>query len=165
LKEKLNQFQSKENADIEQYVYDIITKDLKKRRIKAENTTPPIIKNILKKYRLTDYYEHLQQIYCKVSGATPVTLSRDTEDTIINMFQSMQEAFMKHCPKTRSNFLNYSYVLNKMFRILNMPNHAKYFPLLKSKDKLREQDAIWERICTDMGWKFHSSFCSSRISI
>jgi hypothetical protein len=162
LKEKLNQFQSKENADIEDRVYEIILKDLKKRRISPEKITPPLTRAILKKYRLTEYYEHLQQIYCKISGATPVTLPRDVEETIINMFQKMQESFSKHCPPTRSNFLNYSYVLNKMFRILDLEKHAKYFSLLKSKDKLREQDNIWEKICDDMGWKFHSSFCRGR---
>jgi hypothetical protein len=39
-----------------------------------------------------------------------------------------------------------------------MNEHAKYFNLLKSKEKLREQDFIWKKICTDMQWKFHSSF-------
>jgi hypothetical protein len=160
LKEKLNQFQSKENAHIEQYVYDVIEKDLKKRRIIPKNITPPLIRIILKKYRLTEYYEHLQQIYCKVSGTTPISLPREIEEKIINMFQNMQESFSYHCPNTRSNFLNYSYVLNKLFHILELEQHAKYFSLLKSKDKLKEQDNIWEKICSDMNWKFYSSFYS-----
>ena len=34
---------------------------------------------------------------------------------------------------------------------------TKYFNLLKSRNKLREQDIIWAKICKDMGWKFYSS--------
>lgn len=158
LKEKLNQFQSKESADIPDKICSIIRTDLRRAKIRQSECLPRDITKILKKHRLTSYYEHLQQIYCKISGSTPITLQREVEETIINMFQSMQESFRKHCPATRSNFLSYSYVLNKCFRILNMPEHAKYFNLLKSKDKLREQDIIWNKICRDMGWDFHSSF-------
>lgn len=158
LKEKLNQFQSKESADVPDEICDIIRGDLIKRRILYENCTPPDIRSILKKHRLTSYYEHLQQIYCKISGDSPITLSRETEEKIINMFQTMQESFHIHCPCDRSNFLSYSYVLNKLFKILDMKEHSKYFGLLKSKDKLREQDIIWNKICKDIGWKFYSSF-------
>jgi DNA-directed RNA polymerase subunit F len=158
LKEKLSQFQSKESIDVPDDICSIIKAELKKKRIKFKDCTPKNIRAILKKYRLTIYYEHLQQIYCKISDSEPITLSRDIEETIINMFQSMQESFHKHRPPNRSNFLSYSYVLNKLFRILGMPKHANYFSLLKSKDKLREQDSIWAKICKDQSWKFYSSF-------
>ena len=158
LKEKLNQFQSKESSDVPDEICKIVIKDLKKKRIDVRKCTPPDVMSILKKHRFTTSYEHLQQIYCKVSGASPISLSRETEETIINMFQSMQDSFHKHCPESRSNFLNYAYVLNKLFKILEMHEHARFFALLKSKDKLRDQDIIWNKVCKDMGWKFYSSF-------
>ena len=158
LKEKLNQFQSKESADVSDEICSTVKSDLRKMGIDCRRVTPPIIRKILKKHKWTNCYEHLQQIYCKVSGNKPINLSTEIEETIINMFQSMQESFRKHCPKHRSNFLSYSYVLNKIFRILGMPEHAKYFGLLKSKEKLREQDAIWNKICKDRSWEFYSSF-------
>lgn len=158
LKEKLNQFQSKESADVPDEICNIVKNDLRKRGILPKKSNPLLIRKILKKHKLTDWYEHLQQIYCKISGSPPITLSNEIEETIINMFQAMQESFRNHCPSHRSNFLSYSYVLNKLFKILNMPNHSKYFGLLKSKEKLREQDIIWAKICKDLGWKFHSSF-------
>lgn len=158
LKEKLNQFQSKESSDISEDICKVVVKDLKKKRIDPKKCVPSDVMTILKKHRFTTAYEHLQQIYCKVSGANPISLSREIEETIICMFQSMQDPFCKHCPGTRSNFLNYAYVLNKMFKILGMDEHARFFTLLKSKDKLREQDIIWNKICKEMGWKFYSSF-------
>jgi hypothetical protein len=156
-KEKLNQFQSKESSDIPQDVCNIILQDLKKRKMSRYKCTPIIIRKILKKHKLTNWYEHLQQVYCKISETQPITLSSDIEETIINMFLAMQELFRKYRSSTRSNFLSYSYVLNKIFRILKMPNHAKYFGLLKSKPKLREHDIIWAKICADLGWDFYSS--------
>lgn len=158
LKEKLNQFQSKETADVSNEIYEKIYSELKKKRINFENATPSDIKNILKENRLTNYYEHLQQIYCKITNCQPIVLSRETEETIISMFQSMQEPFQKYRPNDRSNFLSYSYVLNKLFKIIGLETHSNFFYLLKSKDKLRDQDNIWAKICKDMGWKFFSSF-------
>lgn len=158
LKEKLNQFQSKESADVPDDICAIVKADLRKRKIDVNKCTPPIIRAILKKHKLTIWYEHLQQIYCKISGTDPITLPCEIEETIITMFQTMQESFRKHCPLHRSNFLSYSYVLNKLFKILKMPEHAKYFGLLKSKEKLREQDIIWAKICKDLEWKFYPSF-------
>jgi hypothetical protein len=35
-----------------------------------------------------------------------------------------------------------------------MDNFLKYFPLLKSKEKLIEQDDIWKKICNELQWEF-----------
>ncbi len=67
IKEKLNQFQSKESADIPDNICLIIKSDLRKMRIREDQCTPLDIKKILKNHRLTPYYENLQQIYCKIS--------------------------------------------------------------------------------------------------
>jgi hypothetical protein len=93
---------------------------------------------------------------CKITGSLPITLTKETETIIINMFQSMQEPLKKYSDH-RSNFLSYSYVLNKLFGIINLEHHSKFYSLLESKEKLRDHDNIWEKICRDMEWKFISS--------
>lgn len=159
LKEKLNQFQSKENISVPDYIILVIHREIDRKKIPLCKIKPSTIRAILKKYKFTSYYEHLQQIYCKITNKEPITLSRETEDTIINMFLAMQDSFRNHCPPgLRSNFLSYSYTLHKLFLIINRPDCSEYFTLLKSKDKLREQDNIWKNICKDMGWTFYSSF-------
>jgi hypothetical protein len=158
LKEKLNQFQSKESADVPDNICVTIRSELRKMNLDYRKCTPQNIRKILKKYKWTSWYEHLQQIYCKVTDTKPISLSNEIEEKIINMFLAMQVPFKKYCPKYRSNFLSYAYVLNKIFRILQMPENAIFFPLLKSKEKLREQDATWNKICRDLNWTFYSSF-------
>jgi len=156
LREKLNQFQAKESSKVPDEICDKIRAELKKQRIDVKHCEPRHIKIILKRYKMTNYYEHLQQIYCDITKATPITLPKNTEEKLINMFQEMQDSFFRHCPKDRSNMLSYSYILNKYFRILDMENYADFFPLLQ-KEKLREQDMTWKKICRDMDWDFHSS--------
>ena len=52
------------------------------------------------------------------------------------------------------NFLSYSYVLHKFCELLEFDNLLEYFPLLKSREKLHQQDLIWEKICKDLNWEF-----------
>lgn len=41
--------------------------------------------------------------------------------------------------------------------ILKLKEYSHYFELLKSREKLRTQEAIWEKICNDLNWPFDSS--------
>lgn len=159
----LNQFQAKESTDIHEDVYNNILAEIKKMRIKnLDKISIPDMKLILKKLRYNQYYEHNVYIISKLTKRPPPSLTRETEDRIKHMFKQIQEPFSKHCPENRTNFLSYSYVLNKLFYLIGMPEYVKYFPLLKSREKLRAQDAIWEKICnelykTDPNWIFYPS--------
>ena len=70
------------------------------------------------------------------------------------MFKEIQMPFMKHCPESRKNFLSYSYVLHKFCELLEFDHLLEYFPLLKSREKLHQQDVIWEKICKDVQWQY-----------
>lgn len=154
----LNQFQAKESTDIPKDVYDLILTDLKRSRIRnLQELSIVEMKGILKKLKLHQYYEHIPHIISKISGKHPPTLSRETEEEIKQMFKEIQEPFAKFCPKERTNFLSYSYVLHKFFQILKMNEFVVYFPLLKSREKLRLQDKLWEQICNELNWEFYPS--------
>ena len=155
--EKLNQFQSKETNNIPDDVFDKIYNEIKKRRKTKQDISLRFIKDVLKKYRFNKYYENSQFIFSKITGIPPPILTRDQEEEVKKRFRQLEEPFMKHRPKDRSNFLNYSFVLHKIFLIMGLTNHAKYFTLLKSKEKLRLQDIVWKKICTELNWQFHSS--------
>jgi hypothetical protein len=158
LKERLSQFQSKESIDVPDEICNIIKNQLRKQRISYANCSLDNIRKILQMNKLTHYYEHVHQIYCKITGLKPTILTKETEEIIITLFIKINNSFNKYKPDTRSNFLSYSYVLNKIFMILNMPKESKCFKLLKSKGKLKEQDQIWMKICKDHNLPFHSSF-------
>ena len=170
--ERLNQFQGKQTTIIPLEIYTLIDVELKKMLIEKEDVNPLIIKRILKKYRLNIYYEHCYLIFSNVTYTPPPSLTRDEEEKVKNMFKATEKPFKKYKPENRSNCLNYSYTLHKLFLILadfvkqngdqdgynRMINNAKYFGLLKSRDKLKMQDLIWRKICLDLGWPYHPSF-------
>ena len=69
-------------------------------------------------------------------------------------FSASEVPFFKHCPDTRKNFLSYSYVLYKFCELLELDHLLQYFPLLKSREKLQQQDVIWKSICKDLEWEY-----------
>lgn len=160
-KEQLSHFQAKETTKIPQEIYDIILIEFKKeKRTNLATLTRSRVKKYLQKYGhlgYNKYYENINQIICHLNGIQPFYMKPEVEEQLCNMFQKIQEPFEKHCPSGRTNFLSYSYVIYKFCQLLGYDQYLPYFSLLKSKDKLRQQDKIWKNICLDIGWKFYPS--------
>ena len=153
--EWLAQFQAKESTEIPEEVYDKIIKELSKEKIVSINTlTPDKLRDILKKLKYNKYYEHVPHIINHLNGVPAPSMSRNTEEKLRMMFKEIQTPFVKYCPKERKNFLSYSYVLHKFCELLSMDEYLECFPLLKSREKLQQQDNIWEKICYDLQWQY-----------
>ena len=156
--EWLSQFQAKESTIIPDTIYETIYDELKKNSITKNNKiTHKKMKEILKKLRLHQYYEHIPHIISRITGKPPPTISRETEEKLKIMFRDIQAPFAKHCPPERINFLSYSYVLHKFCQLLELDEFIKCFPLLKSREKLRLQDRLWKDICKELKWQFYPS--------
>ena len=42
----------------------------------------------------------------------------------------------------------------KFLELLGYDKYIVYFPLLKSREKLQQQDFIWKKICKDLKWQY-----------
>lgn len=156
--EWLAQFQAKETTDIPDEVYHKIYVELKKERIEnMAQITPAKMKEILKRLKLNKYYEHIPHITNRINGQPAPVMDRKTEEKLRSMFKEIQAPFLKHCPAERKNFLSYSYVLHKFCQLLGLDDFLKCFQLLKSREKLHQQDVIWEKICRELRWEFIKS--------
>lgn len=153
--ECINQFQAKENINIPDEVYDKIIKCFKRKRINDfKSLSLNDVRDVLKSLKMNKYYEHVSFIYSKISGNPPPRLTYTEENKLKTLFKKVDKSFIKYCPKDRSNFFNYNYLLHKLFRIMNMEQYLIYFPLLKSKEKLMKQEEIWKLVCKDIGVEF-----------
>jgi len=153
-REWCNQVQGKESTDIPDEVFEKILNEIKKEKI--QNTkiiTYNKMREILKRLRINKYYEHINYIINRINGIPIPQFSSELEEKLCNMFRDIQGPFLKHCPKDRKNFLSYSYVLYKFFQILGLNEYLKFFPLLKSREKLYVQDQIWKKICEELDYK------------
>ena len=73
------------------------------------------------------------------------------------MFKEIQIPFQNNCPAYRKNFLSYSYILHKFVQLLELDEFISCFLLLKSREKLHQQDLIWKQICEYLKWEFIAS--------
>ena len=153
--EWLAQFQAKETTDIPEEVYKGILNELKKNKfLNINEISYKNIREILKKLKYNKYYEHIPHIINILNGKKAPILTRQYEEQLRMMFKEIQTPFMQHCPIDRKNFLSYSYVLHKFCELLELDHLLEFFPLLKSREKLQQQDQIWEKICNTLQWEY-----------
>jgi len=156
--EWLASVQAKENTKIPDEVLDSLRVEYKKIRVsRASQITPSKTKEFLKKLKLTKYYEHVHYITNLLNGITPMWIPPNLEERMKQMFQEIQTPWEKTKPKNRSNFFSYSYVLHKFCELLGADEYLPLFPLLKSAEKLYQQDQMWRSVCLELGWEFRSS--------
>jgi hypothetical protein len=154
-REWCNQVQGKESTDIPNEIFDKILNELKKEKITdTKNLTPKYMRTILKKLRTHKYYEHAAYIINRINGIPPPQFSPELEQTLSNMFMQTQPLFIKHAPSNRLNFISYSYILHKFFLILDLPEYLPLFPLLKSRQKIAQNEETFKKICNELKWKW-----------
>ena len=157
-KEWISMLLARESSSPPDEVIDVLLVELKKNRItNKEDVTPERIRQMLRSKGLNKCYEHIPSIIHRIAGTSPPKISRELENKLISMFEEIQIPFERHRPPTRKNFLSYSYVLYKLCQILGEDELLNSFPLLKSREKLYEQDVIFKKICNELGWKFTPS--------
>ena len=153
--EWLSQFQAQEMTTIPPEVINQLRNEFKKIKIKSVNEiTHAKVRSLLKKLKLNKFYEHVPFITNILSGISPPKMPQQLEEQLRMMFRDIQKPFDDNCPTERKNFLSYSYVLFKFCELLSEDEYLQYFPLLKSKEKLHQQDVIWKAICKDLQWEF-----------
>jgi Poxvirus Late Transcription Factor VLTF3 like len=153
--EWLAQIQGKDHPSIPENVIGFVMIELKRNYINnAADVKTSQVRSILKKLKLSRYYEHVPYIIARIRGVLSERMPVQLEENLRTMFRKIQIPFVQNSPPTRKNFLSYGYVLHKFVQLLGHTEYLEKFPLLKSRDKLRVQDDIWRRICADLHWEF-----------
>lgn len=154
-REWISQIQGKESTDIPNEVFERILNELKKEKITdTAKLTPKFMRTILKKLRTHKYYEHTAYIINRINGIPPPQFSPELEQNLSNMFMQTQPLFIKYAPANRLNFISYSYILHKFFLILNIPEYLPLFPLLKSRQKIAQNEDVFKKICKELKWNW-----------
>ena len=114
--------------------------------------TIPILECILKRKGLTRYKDNIYFIYFKLSGGSFPHITTKEYNTILSVFDVLSSIYDKYRPNDRKSFLNYSFVLKKLFIMLGKVEYAKYIPQLKTHSKQKELERVWELITKDREW-------------
>ena len=112
----------------------------------------PILECILKRNELTMYKGSLYYIYFKLSGKSFPHITIKEYNMILSLFNVVSSIYNKYKPKGRKSFLNYSFVLKKLFIMLGKVEYAKFILPLKTHSKQKELERVWELITKDHEW-------------
>jgi hypothetical protein len=153
-KDWLNAFQAKESAEVPMEVLERVMAELHSRRMTVAQITARRVREVLKELKLRKFYDHTAQITARITGRPPPRMTPQQEEQCRLMFHAVEASFEVHCPPDRRNFLSYSYCLHKFVELLGWTEFTACFALLKGRDKLQKQDAIFQLICADLQWEF-----------
>lgn len=155
----LARFQAKETTGVKPGVIEAVRLELAKERIEYgdPNITYDKVRAMLKKLRLQKYYNNTWFITSVLSGRSAPQLTPLQEEKLLALFHRVQTPFAKHCPRDRVNMMSYGYLLRKMTEALGWDHLTPLFPLLKSRQKVFQQDVIWKKICEEIGLPFYKS--------
>lgn len=156
LKDFLNKFQAKESSNVPESVLARIMVFLHDRMGFSDPTEIEYyhIYNALHKLRMNRYYNHVMQIWCRITGKRPPRLQPVAEDKLWYLFDMFEKSFERHCPPGRKNFLSYQYIIYKFCQILGFDELLPFLTLLKGEDKLKFAEKVFETICDDIGLEF-----------
>ena len=111
------------------------------------------VKNCLHKLGLQRHYNHCVYIMSQLRGRPLVTMTRNQEQILVEMFMKLQDSFVL-LSHTRVNMLSYPFVIRKLCELKGWFNMARIIPTLKSNLRIMMQDDLWRKICESKGWRF-----------
>lgn len=163
----LNELQGKEKANITQAQLQRIMEQMFESfgPVAKENITYAMVRHIIRdKLRMVKCYKHIVLITSLLSGRPSVQMSPRQETLARLIFELMQEPFERAPFRERHNFLSYPVTLFKICQMLGLVEFFPMLPLLRGEDKLKQQEELFQWICSYRGWKPPPSVLSNAAS-
>lgn len=139
--------------EIPDSVYEIIRSEVKM----TENTTyisSLRIRDILRHYKLKQYYRNIVQIYSHLNGIIPPVMTKEKKTSFQHAFKMLKAPFEKH-KAGRTNFLSYALTFKKLCKHLGYEEYIPFLDIVKSTKSLQLQEKIWENMCVfELGWDY-----------
>tara|TARA_A100001015_G_scaffold315001_1_gene425790 strand:- start:2572 stop:3771 length:1200 start_codon:yes stop_codon:yes gene_type:complete len=147
--------QGKESHQVPEEIILQVMQDLYDRQSlrSPDDVTIRSVHSALRNLKLRKAYDHVVQVTNRIRGKRLPQVSAETESKLKTLFLKMQPVFQRHAPDTRTNFLSYNYVLYRCFELMNLDHMLGNIMLLKGREKLEANDAIFQKIAETLGWK------------
>ena len=112
-----------------------------------------VIRSVLRSLNMQTYIEKWLQIIQRITGIEPPKPGNRLLIALDDMFTELQRPFAQCKQQGRKNFLNYNYVFCRLFQKLGCPQFSMFFPLIKSRSKLKSLDDTWAAMTASVGWE------------
>jgi hypothetical protein len=99
------------------------------------------------------YIEKWLQIIYRITGILPPVPGPQLILMLDQLFLELQTPFDNFKHAGRKNFLNYNYVFCRLFQKLECNQFCMFFPLIKSRQKLKALDDMWLKMTQALNWE------------
>lgn len=166
----INQFQGKQNATIDQVVYDKLLEQFSLHGLLVDGNTMQEkcsqisrehIYIFLKETGYSKHYEDIILIHFILTGKKPDDISHletfllDDFDVLTNAYD---QKYRKHQIIERKNFINTQYVLFQLLRRHKYRCKRRDFNILKTIDRKSFHDEVCKSLFEQLGWNFTALF-------
>lgn len=111
------------------------------------------VRQVLRSLGLQVYIEKWLQIIARCTSVRPPCPGPVLLQRLDALFIEMQRPFDASKAEGRRNFLNYNYVFCRLLQHMNCTKFCMFFPLIRSKPKLRALDETWLKMVQSIGWE------------
>lgn len=164
-KDCINQYQGKQNANIDNKVYEDLYTQIRLHDINVDNDYSALSKEqlamFIKDTGHTKHYEDINLIYRVITGKSVDDISY-LEDILVHDFDvltDMYDRMFKHTNRLdRKSFINTQYVLFQLLMRHKHPCDREDFNILKTTDRKSLHEDIISELFDTLGWNFTSLF-------
>ena len=158
LTELLNQFTGR-SLRVPEDVIHKLKQEMKKHKIAETNIDSKVVRQHLKRLKLSKYYDQAHIISQSLGGKKVPEIPMNIQAKIRVMFMAIQKPFETAKEKVagakgRRNMLHYGFCMGKMFQLLGLDDLSECVPTLKSREKLMLAEQVWKHICEELKWQY-----------
>jgi hypothetical protein len=154
----LNNVEAKTSRHVPREIVDEVRTRFKLMRVPCRSITPKDVRLLLRQIHQCRYYENIYHITRKLNPEYElIKIPEKRKQILKSIFREVYPRFFRNArrinPK-RKNFLSYPYVAYKFCELCHWDEYMHVFQLLKSREKLRIQDAILKLIFAELKWNW-----------
>lgn len=129
---------------------------------RCERIHPKTVRESLRRHKCKPRYIRSAAAIAGFLGFQLPKVDRSTVERLQALFQSIQRPY-NHVKRefNRKSFLHYPTVLRKLCERIGRHDIAECMPELRTPQRRRQNEALWQRVAEKRGWASHEQSCGA----
>ena len=156
LQDAIRQYQGTESKKIKDEVYDILDRDrryLYPDITDIEMVTRGLVKQILQRNGLSQYFENIQKIYYKYTNRKPPNISH-LVPAIMSRVRRIEKVYKKYM-EDRTSFMSSQFILYQCLLLEKWKCHEEEFFLTDDQESRSFHKRAWSGITNELDWDYN----------
>jgi predicted RNA-binding Zn-ribbon protein involved in translation (DUF1610 family) len=114
---------------------------------------------------MRNFVDYCTQIYCRIKGCAPPSISPEDEEALFVLFAAIQEPFEDLKERQSSTFFSMSFVVLALCKFLGLRSLLPFIPLTNPRTRVDTQQRLLRKIFERLQWAPFPELVKSEISL